>query len=125
MASIDDLRTLLVGKFSDGRKKLSVYVNEIAPADNNCLRLFYIDPSEFTTETRAPYYNQRCQVTVRHKLYDKARTIAFSAVERINANRKNTSTVYFQPISAPIFLGEDEFTGGYVFGFDVNLRGGK
>jgi len=126
MGSMDSLKNLLNNQFSDGRKKIPVMINE-EPwiADAAAIRLFYTGSSAYTTETLAPYYNTTIQVAVRHNLFDKARDIAYQCIERINSNRKDTSTVYFQPVNAPIYLGEDDQQGGYVWGFEVNLKGGK
>ena len=125
MASIDNLKSILNNRFSDGRLKLRCSTNEDRPSEMKGIYLYYNGQNSFCTQTRASYYNNGVQVCVRHNDYDKARTISYNILEYINMNRKTYSTVYFDPDSVPEYLGESENHGGYVWAFNLMLRGGK
>jgi hypothetical protein len=127
MSSIDNLKTLLEGRVSGlGNRKLQVFVNEENVRTANCVRLFYTnDNDRVEINSRVPYYFTGVQVTVRHELYDTARNSCFSALEYINSNRKTRSGVYWIPDSPPTYLGVDSETGGFVWGFDMSMKGAK
>ena len=126
MASIDDLKTLINHKISNTSKfKMSVYVNSKQPKETNCICLFYNTANQFVSLTKAPYYQNGIQVSVRHNNCDKSRTIAYDTLEYINVRRKTLTGVYFIPENTPIYRGVDEQTGGYWFSFDVFIKGAK
>jgi hypothetical protein len=124
--SIEILKDLMDGKISDRTSKMSVYINENEPSESNCILLFYMPGSSFTSQTKAPYYTLEIQIAVRHGDYDTARTMAFTALEYINSNRHKSSGVYFIPsASVPRYLGEDKSVGGYIWGFEIMSKGAK
>lgn len=125
MSAIDNLKTLLVGKISDNKSKLSVYVNDQNVTELNSIRLFYNGTSSWVsvTQTNAPYYSNGVQVAVRHENYDRARSCAYKTLEYINANRKTMSGYYWIPQNVPLYAGIDSI-GGHVFTFDINTKGG-
>lgn len=126
--SIYKLRDLIRGKISGGNnKKLSIYVNDKQPQEQNCICLFYNEDNEWVSDIhkKAPYYRNGCQVSIRHNDYDQARTSAYTALEYINANRKTLTGVYFIPDTTPIFAGDDVSNKGYWFTFNVNIKGAK
>lgn len=124
MAAIDTLKTLIGSKISDGKKKLSAYVNEKEIKESNCIAIYYTGQSDFVSTSKAKYYGNRVQVTVRYETYDKARSLAFDVMEYINSNRHNTAGVYFIPETVPVYLGVDQ-TAGYVWGFEVSMKGSE
>jgi hypothetical protein len=128
--SIYKLRDLLRGQIRGGtNKKLSVYVNDKQPSEQNCICLFYNNDDGFvsTIQYKAPYYRNGIQVSIRHNDYDQARTSAYETLEYINANRKTLTGVYFmpEPDTIPTFIGEDTITKGYWFAFNINSKGAK
>jgi hypothetical protein len=125
--SIYKLRDLLQGNISDGKRGLSVNVNERQPSGQNAIHLYYTEDNGWVSEiqSKAPYYRHEVQVSVRHDDYDKARTASFTALEYINVNRKTLAGVYFIPSTTPIFAGIDERTNGYWFTFNINIKGAK
>ena len=124
MASIDNLKLMLNHRFSDGRSKITCYANEKNKSEMRGIILYYNGQGGFNTQTRASYYTNGVQVAVRLNDYNSARTVAYSILEYINSNRKAYSTVYFDPDSVPEYLGESD-KGGYVWAFNLMLRGGK
>lgn len=127
--SIYKLRDLLQSKISGGNnRKLSVYVNEKQPQEQNCICLFYNEDNDWVSEIqrKAPYYRNGIQVSVRHNDYDQARTSAYATLEYINANRKTLPGVYFIPAGGtPTFLGDDVTTKGHWFAFNINSKGAE
>jgi hypothetical protein len=125
--SIYLLRDILHQQVSDGKRNMSVFVNEKQPSGQNAIHLYYTGDTDYVSETqrKAPYYRINIQVAVRHNDYDSARTASFTALEYINANRKPNNANYFIPETTPIFNGQDERTKGYWFTFTVNTKGVK
>ena len=125
---IDTLKTTLNYKISDGRRKLQVYLNDENSQAKNCIMLFYDNDNVVLARSRSEiggYYSIGIQVVIRHNDYDTARATAFTALEYINANSK-PSTGYLIPDELPpIYLGIDERTGGYTWGFLVKGKGGE
>jgi hypothetical protein len=125
MSAIDKVKTLIGGRFSDGRSKLSCYVNEKNVTEMNCIRLFYTNDNDWVSaiHKNAPYYKTGIQVSVRHNDYDKARSLAFSIVEYINSHRKTEKGYWWIPRSVPLYVGVDSI-GGYVWAFNLETQGG-
>ena len=125
MASIDNLKSRIHHKVLAGRYKLPCYINDKNITEQNAIILFYTNDNDFVSTSKAPYYRTGVQVCIRHNDYNTARNAAHSVLEYINADRKTIAGVYWIPETTPIYLGLDEQTGGYIFGFDVNMKGAK
>jgi hypothetical protein len=120
------LRDLLQNKISAGNNRtFSVYVNDKQPSGQNTIRLFYTGDTDWVSESKANYYRTNIQVAVRHNDYDSARTGAYTALEYINAHRKDSDANYFIPDTTPISAGQDDKTKGYWWVFTVNIKGVK
>ena len=125
MGSIDNLKNLINHKISDGRKKMTVVVNDKNETSTNVIILFYNNEVDFVSTSKAPYYEIGIQVACRHNDYDKARLLAYNALEYINVRRKTLNGVYYIPETVPEYAGEDEQTGGYYWVFNVFMKGAK
>jgi len=127
MSAIDKVKTLLSGKISDTKKKLSVYVNDQNVTELDCIRLFYNNENNrvSVTQSNAPYYSTGVQVAVRHSDYNLARECSFKALEYINGNRKTEAGYWWIPDaqSVPLYAGVDAI-GGYVWTFNIKSKGG-
>lgn len=125
MSAIDKLKTLFQSKFSDGKSKISIYVNEQNVTEMNCIRIFYTGNTDWVSKTQhnSPYYKIELQITSRHIDYNKSRDICFDVLEYINANRKTEAGYYWIPTNTPTYLGVDN-NGGYVYGFNLEIKGG-
>lgn len=127
MASIDDLKTLLNFKISDGSKLLPCKVFPSQRATGNYISLFYNGDNDILAlgkHTRVGSYIQGVQVAVRHTKYEKARTAALSALEYLSVVRDDIAGVFYntQETEAPSFLGVDD-TGANVWGFTIRMIG--
>jgi len=127
--SIDHLKDLINHVISDGKSKISAYINDgnskgISKPINGTF-LFYSNDNTFISSPKAPYYVNGVTVACRHNDYNKARNIAFDTLEYINVNRKTMSGVYWIPDTTPIYQGKDERTAGYWWTFDVLIKGGE
>lgn len=124
--SIDKLKTLLNHNISAGNnRKLSVYVNEKQPSEQNCINLFYTEDADFVSTSRAAYYDNQIQIAIRHNNYNQARDSSYFANRYVRIRSKTNSSVYFIVENTPIFLGEDARTKGYWWGFNVRAKGGE
>jgi len=129
MGKIDDLKNILNQKVSDGKYRMSCYIEDINMQANDGLMLFYND--ENTTLalgrfTQDGYFSLGVQVVSRHTDYDKARKVALAAYKYINVHSKDTGQAgYFIPERIPPnYLGRDERNQAYMWGFNVNIKGG-
>lgn len=122
---IDDLKTLLNFKISDGRNKIPVYINESRKSPINIIVLFYNNDNDYVSETKAAYYSNGIQIVCRHNDYNKARSMSYDIVEYIRANRKTISGAYWMPELPPYFTGVDELTGGYTWSAEIKMKGGE
>lgn len=127
-SSIDNLKDLINHKIgrsaSNGGRKMSAYVDEIKPSETEQIVLFETPDNDFVSTSKAPYYKNTVQVVSRSTNKDMARVIIYNALEYINARRKTLTGVYFIPENTPIFLGKDE-NGGYIYAFNVSMKGAK
>lgn len=121
--SINKIKDILDMELELYNVKVPCVVNDTMKTTLNIIRLFYVSGS-FVSNTNQPYYNNTIQVTVRNADYDDARSQAYQCMNIINQQRKVTDT-YFAPITAPEYIGEDQQIGGYVWGFNVDMRGAK
>jgi len=126
MASIDNLKSLInhnIGERSgNAGTKMNVYINDKNVTQQNAIFLYYTNENDWVSTSKAPYYKTSLQVAVRHNNYDKSRQIAYNCLEYIRNNEKVIAGVYYVPDSVPVYSGIDE-TGGYLFTFNVNLKG--
>ncbi len=128
MSSIDNLKTLLNFKINDGTKNIKVFVNETNKTKTNAIFLFYDNDNDIlqiAKHTTGGYYTNGIQVTCRHNDYEKARVVAYNALEYISANRKTLQGVYYIPDTPPSYTGIDELSGSYTFSFNIKMKGAE
>jgi hypothetical protein len=125
MSAIAEIKSLFTGRFSDGQKKLSVYIDDKNVTELNCIRIFYTNINSWVsvTQTKSPYYRLGMQVVIRHNDYDKSRSVCHDVLEWLNANRKTKNGYYWIPEGVPSYLGVDNI-GGYVWAFNLSTKGG-
>ncbi len=124
MNLIDDIKTILHNAVSDGKYRLPCKANQTTIEPVNGIFLYYTNENTFTGNTRAPYYSVGVQVAIRHNDYDKARSVALLANQKLKANPGQTTGTYISVVSPPEYKGVDN-AGGYIFGFDTQCKGGE
>ncbi len=129
--NIDKLKTLIHNQFSDGQKKIPVYVNETNNTNINAIFLFF-NPDVTNNLLAIGKHNQftyivdNVEVVCRHNDYTRSRELAFKAIKYISVSSKNYQGLYIVPQNTPPqYSGLDEVTGGYMWTFQVNLKGNE
>jgi hypothetical protein len=103
---------------------MSCKIDDSNKTRTNGYFLYFTNDNDWVSTSKANYYVTGVQVATRHNKYATARKLAYDALERINANRKLIAGVYYIPNSVPVYAGVDE-SGGYLYIFDVMLKGAK
>jgi hypothetical protein len=130
MSAIDELKTTLDNKVNMGKYKAPCFVEDENVRENDGIFLFYTgnnDTYKIGRFSQQGYFTQEVQIAVRHIDYDTARSTAFKAIKYLSLteNRNDyTNGLHFIPGAPPRYLGTDERTGAYWWGFEINVKGG-